>query len=141
MCTKQAPWQISETLSYGFAAAKLAGGSESSWCCACYKLTFTSGPSTGKEHIVQVINTGKDLGEDHFDIAIPGGGFGLFDGCTQQWEESYKPGKQYGGIHERTDCDSYPDSLRPGCYWRFDFLSNADNPEVTFDGRYQWPQP
>ncbi len=42
-------------------------------CCACYELTFTSGPVKGKKMIVQATNTGGDLGDDHFDIQIPGG--------------------------------------------------------------------
>lgn len=37
MCTAQSPWAINDTLAYGFAAVKLTGGSESSWCCACYE--------------------------------------------------------------------------------------------------------
>lgn len=30
--------------------------------------------------IVQVINTGNDLGDDQFDLAIPGGGQGQTEG-------------------------------------------------------------
>lgn len=37
MCTNQSPWAVDDSLAYGFAAAKLAGGSESSWCCSCYE--------------------------------------------------------------------------------------------------------
>jgi hypothetical protein len=37
MCTDQSPWAVNDNLSYGFAAVKLAGGSESTWCCACYE--------------------------------------------------------------------------------------------------------
>jgi hypothetical protein len=37
MCTGQSPWAVNDNLAYGFAAAKLSGGSESSWCCACYE--------------------------------------------------------------------------------------------------------
>jgi hypothetical protein len=35
-------------------------------------LTFTSGPVKGKRMIVQTTNTGGDLGQNHFDIAMPG---------------------------------------------------------------------
>jgi hypothetical protein len=38
------------------------------------RLTFTSGPVAGKKMIVQTTNTGGDLGQNHFDIAMPGGG-------------------------------------------------------------------
>ena len=37
MCTNQSPWAVDDSLAYGFAAVKLAGGTESSWCCACYE--------------------------------------------------------------------------------------------------------
>ena len=37
MCTNQSPWAVDDKLAYGFAAVKLSGGTESSWCCACYK--------------------------------------------------------------------------------------------------------
>lgn len=70
MCTNQMPWAVSDTLSYGFAAASIAGGNEASWCCACYELTFTSGPVIGKKLIVQTTNTGGDLGSNHFDLAV-----------------------------------------------------------------------
>jgi hypothetical protein len=69
-CTNHSPWRVSENLSYGFAAVKLAGGSEQTWCCACYELTFTSGPVKGKRMIVQATNTGYDLKDNHFDIAV-----------------------------------------------------------------------
>lgn len=70
MCGSQTPWAVSDTLSYGFAATNIAGGSEASWCCACYKLTFTSGPVAGKQMIVQSTNTGGDLGGNQFDLAV-----------------------------------------------------------------------
>lgn len=37
MCSNQSPWAVSDSLSYGFAAVKISGGTESSWCCSCYK--------------------------------------------------------------------------------------------------------
>lgn len=70
MCTDQTPWAVSDSLSYGFAATTISGGSESSWCCACYQLTFTSGAVAGKQMIVQATNTGGDLGSNQFDIAV-----------------------------------------------------------------------
>ena len=70
MCTTQQPWAVSEDLSYGFAATSIAGGTEATWCCACYKLTFTSGPVAGKQMIVQATNTGGDLGSNQFDLAV-----------------------------------------------------------------------
>lgn len=70
MCSDQSPWAVSDTLAYGFAAVSIAGGSESSWCCACYELTFTSGAAEGKKMIVQATNTGSDLGSNQFDLAV-----------------------------------------------------------------------
>jgi hypothetical protein len=37
MCSNQSPWAVNDTLALGFAAVRINGGSESSWCCACYK--------------------------------------------------------------------------------------------------------
>ncbi|KAG4414371.1 hypothetical protein IFR04_012508 [Cadophora malorum] len=133
MCSNQSPWAVSETLAYGFAATSISGGSEASWCCACYELTFTSGPVAGKKMIVQSTNTGGDLGSNHFDLAMPGGGFGIFNGCTSEWgTPSTGWGAQYGGISSRSQCDAFPDKLKAGCYWRFDWFQNADNPAVSF---------
>jgi hypothetical protein len=35
-CADQSPWAVSNDLAYGFAATALSGGTEASWCCACY---------------------------------------------------------------------------------------------------------
>lgn len=32
-------------------AVRIAGKQETDWCCACYELTFTSGPVSGKKMI------------------------------------------------------------------------------------------
>ncbi|KAI1197433.1 glycoside hydrolase family 45 protein [Nemania serpens] len=132
-CSNYSPWAVSDKVSYGFAATKLSGGTESSWCCACYQLDFTSGPVAGKSLIVQSTNTGGDLGSNHFDLLMPGGGVGLFDGCRSEYGQSL-PGQQYGGVASRSECDSpnMPAALRAGCYWRFDWFQNADNPAVSF---------
>jgi len=133
MCSNQSPWAVSDTLAYGYAAATIAGGSESSWCCGCYELTFTSGPVSGKQMIVQVTNTGGDLGTNQFDLAIPGGGFGIFNGCTAEWgTPSTGWGQQYGGVSSRSACDAFPAALKQGCYFRFDWFQGADNPSMTF---------
>ncbi|QSZ34468.1 hypothetical protein DSL72_006062 [Monilinia vaccinii-corymbosi] len=135
MCGSQTPWAVSSTLSYGFAATNIAGGTEASWCCACYQLTFTSGPVAGKQMIVQATNTGGDLGSNHqFDLAIPGGGFGIFNACTNQYPSTPAAswGAQYTGISSRDQCASLPTTLQAGCYWRFDWFLNADNPSVCF---------
>ncbi|KAI6778046.1 glycoside hydrolase family 45 protein [Emericellopsis cladophorae] len=130
-CATYSPWAIDDNLAYGFAATAISGGSESSWCCACYRLTFTSGPVAGKSMVVQSTNTGGDLGSNHFDILMPGGGVGLFDGCTPQF--GGLPGARYGGISSRNECESFPEQLKEGCYWRFDWFQNADNPDIQFE--------
>lgn len=49
MCSDQSPWAVNSTMAYGFAAVSIPGGSESTWCCACYELTFTSTAIAGKK--------------------------------------------------------------------------------------------
>ncbi len=61
-CNNQIPFVGSGNVAYGFAAANIPGNNEWGWCCACYELTFTSGPVSGQKLIVQVTNTGGDLG-------------------------------------------------------------------------------
>ena len=82
--------------------------------------------------IVQATNTGGDLGQNHFDLAIPGGGVGLFNGCSQQWG-GINLGNQYGGFTDRSQCATLPAQWQGGCYWRFDWFNNADNPSVEFE--------
>ncbi|RYO81950.1 hypothetical protein DL762_006854 [Monosporascus cannonballus] len=130
-CSNMSPWVVSDNLSYGYAATAITGKTESDWCCACYQLQFTSGPVSGKKMIVQSTNTGGDLGSNHFDLLMPGGGVGLFDGCSAQFGHAL-PGAQYGGVSSRAQCDQMPENLKEGCYWRFDWFSNSDNPDITF---------
>jgi hypothetical protein len=133
MCANQQPWAVTDTLAYGFAAASIAGGNESTWSCACYQLTFTSGTASGKKMVVQVTNTGSDLGSNHFDLQIPGGGVGIFNGCSAQYgAPSDGWGARYGGISNVSQCAQLPADLRPGCQFRFGWFNNADNPNFTF---------
>ncbi|MCJ1361767.1 hypothetical protein MMC16_000867 [Acarospora aff. strigata] len=128
MCSSQSPWAVNDSLAYGFAAVNIAGGTESSWCCACYELTFTSGTVAGKKMIVQTTNTGGDLGDNHFDLSIPGGGVGVFNGCTSQWGAPPSGwGQQYGGLTSNT-CSTLPAALQPGCNFRYGWFRDADNP-------------
>ena len=87
---------------------------------------------SGKQLIVQVTNTGGDLNNNHFDLQMPGGGVGMFNGCKSQFSGNYDGGAQYGGVSQRTDCDKLPAIIRSGCYWRFDWFMNADNPTMNF---------
>jgi hypothetical protein len=64
---------------------------------------------------------------------MPGGGFGIFDGCVSEWGTPPTGwGAQYGGISDVSDCAAFPAALQPGCYWRFDWFENANNPSVSF---------
>jgi len=110
---------------YGFVASNVD-------CCTCYELQFTSGAVAGKSMFVQVTNKGGDLGSNHFDIQIPGGGVGIFaSGCPNQFGY-WNGGAQYGGISNINGCAALPAALQPGCYWRFNDFKNADNPHVKF---------
>ncbi|KAH0998851.1 hypothetical protein HUJ05_013360, partial [Dendroctonus ponderosae] len=85
--------------------------------------------------IVQNVNTGSDLGENQFDVQIPGGGVGIFTlGCSTQWNSSTTGwGAQYGGISSDDDCDELPTELQSGCHFRFGWYEDADNPTVDFE--------
>ncbi|EMD68939.1 hypothetical protein GGP41_002246 [Bipolaris sorokiniana] len=132
-CSNNGPWAVNDNLAYGFAAANLKGKNEGDWCCACYELTFTSGPVNGKKMVVQVTNTGSDLKENQFDLAIPGGGVGIFpQGCAKQFNGAWM-GNTFGGYWQRDHCYNLPaGAFRDGCFWRFDWFKNADNPSVDF---------
>lgn len=95
------------------------------------RLTFTSGPASGKVMVVQSTNTGYDLSNNHFDILMPGGGVGAFDGCSRQYGSI--PGERYGGVTSRDQCDQMPSALKQGCYWRFDWFKGSDNPDFNFE--------
>ncbi|OWY49327.1 hypothetical protein AA0120_g3361 [Alternaria tenuissima] len=132
-CSDLSPFAVSNDLAYGFAAVNLATSNESAWCCSCYSLTFTSGPVNGKKMVVQVTNTGSDLGEDQFNIAIPGGGEGAIRGCTKQYGRQDVWGEDFGGVAHRDDCEALPTALQAGCYWRFDWFRAADNPTINWE--------
>ncbi len=106
-CFSMRPWQVSGTLSYGFAAVPASGDI----CGRCYQLEFDgtghydandagSAKLKGKTMVVQATNIGYDVSGGQFDILIPGGGVGAFDACTQQWKISdpKQLGAQYGGF-------------------------------------------
>ncbi|KAI4137357.1 MAG: hypothetical protein L6R39_007333, partial [Caloplaca ligustica] len=124
MCSSQSPWAINSNLAYGFAAVTASNPK----CCACYKLTFTSSSIKGKTMIVQATNTGYDVGGAQFDLAMPGGGFGQFDGCSREWQATSSVwGAQYGGSSTNT-CSSFPAALQPGCGFRWDWMQGQSNP-------------
>lgn len=150
-CHGMAPWAYSSELAFGFAAAN---GRD---CGACYKLEFTgqgeynagdpgSQQIQGKVMIVKVTNRGAELGDGHFDLLIPGGGLGMFNGCTQALGiQEGDLGARNGGLITscngnvdciRNDCmttfANHPE-LRDGCLWSVDWFHAADNPRFRFE--------
>lgn len=145
-CMKQQPFfDASTDTSYLFAAASLLGLSEKDWCCACYELVFDTNHTKTGRTVVQVTNTGGDLGDNQFDLQIPGGGFGIFDGCSRDastraqfpMTASADWGARYGGLlaagaKNSRSCDQLPAPLRPGCIWFFERFQALNNPRMRF---------
>ncbi|KAL8760231.1 MAG: hypothetical protein Q9184_003402 [Pyrenodesmia sp. 2 TL-2023] len=128
MCSSQSPWAINDNLAYGFAAVS---ANNNPACCTCYKLTFTDTEIKGKTMIVQATNTGYDVSGAQFDLAMPGGGFGLFDGCSKQWKANSSIwGAQYGGS-TTNQCAAYPPALQKGCGFRWDWMKGQSNPKYV----------
>jgi hypothetical protein len=151
MCYWGAPWSVSDTLSYGFAAYNNVP------CGTCFQLQFTgkghygtnAGATSlnGKTMIVQVINIGG-IDSTQFDLLIPGGGVGANNACTgggsAQWG-SADIGAGSGGIltscgNSGTSCvqqkcqaafGSMP-LLLAGCSWFSGWFNDADNPEMVY---------
>ena len=149
-CVDRSPFTSNGQM-YAFAASN-------SRCCECYELTFLassvdgegnvcsgcssySGELEGETLVVQVINSGGDLSPTQFDLMIPGGGMGIFNGLVGNPpngpplfpQSSYSDwGQRYGGVSSREQCFQLPASVVPGCLWRFDDFKGADNPGVSF---------
>nr|WP_263430197.1 hypothetical protein [Nannocystis pusilla] len=162
-CYSMAPWAVSPTLAYGFAAVPAMGDI----CGRCYQLDFDGtghysaqdpgsvalGPKT---MIVQATNIGHDVGGGQFDILTPGGGVGLFDACSYQWDVATPElGATYGGFMTHCQqqvgnddhaalkqcvlarCAAVFDEpglaeLAAGCQWYADWYEVADNPNLHY---------
>lgn len=148
-CYDEAPRAVSDCLSYGHTAKANPN------CGACYRIQFTgegqhnaNDPGSklikGKQMIVKVTNTGGDVAGNQFDLMIPGGGVGMYNGCSRQWGTS-DLGEQFGGFladctgsHAdkkdcvRRECMKIPaGAARDGCIWFVDWFEVADNPKFT----------
>ena len=107
-CLDQIPIVVNDNLAYAFAASPGAGDNV---CGKCFQLTFTGEGKyetklnhkkiAGKKLIVMSSNIGYDVAGGQFDIMIPGGGVGLFNGCANILGNNL--GKQYGGL--LADCE------------------------------------
>lgn len=103
-CVSQAPFAVCDDVAYGFAAVPAALGGE---CGKCFVLTFTGegkyakdatqSALKGKKMVVMVSNIGGDVGDGQFDLMIPGGGVGLFNGCGAAMGIN-NFGETYGGL-------------------------------------------
>jgi hypothetical protein len=163
-CHSMSPFAHSSALSFGFAAVNNVS------CGSCYQLQFTgssrsagndpgSAAIAGKTLVVMATNTG-DIGEHHFDLLIPGGGFGQYNGCTgngnqlgQQGVQTSEMGANDGGFlaqcraqtgdHAgykacvRDKCESVFNArglteLYEGCVWFVDWFEAADNPDFLY---------
>jgi hypothetical protein len=161
VCYSFIPWTVNEHLSYGFAAT-----SSGDVCGKCFEMQFTgeghysNTPGAvaleGKRMIVQAINIGFDVGGGQFDLLIPGGGVGAFNGCSTQWGiDNGLLGAQYGGLlsacmqeYGYYDHDALKQCLRSkndelfrsrgltemaeGLDWFIDWFEAADNPNLIY---------
>ena len=148
---------------YGFAFAAVPAFKGGSLCGRCFQLTFTGQghynstnantqklKSKGKKLIVMATNIGGDVGDGQFDVLIPGGGVGMFNGCSQMgWGGQ---GKQYGGL--LSDCEEETgykaaqygkcltekcnkafgndEEAKKGCMFLVEWMESAGNPEHNF---------
>ena len=107
-CLSQIPYIVNDQLAYAYAASP--GGEND--CGRCYMLTFTgegkdgtnarSRSLQGKKLIIMSSNIGYDVAGGQFDLMIPGGGPGLYNGCSTMGLSC--AGAQYGGL--LADCES-----------------------------------
>jgi Glycosyl hydrolase family 45 len=150
MCYWGAPWSVSDTLSYGFAAYNGVD------CGTCFQIQFTgkgqyndkdpgSMALNGKTMIVQVINIGG-IAANQFDLLIPGGGVGANNACTggsAQWSGA-SIGDTNGGMlttcKDSGSCVSQMcqsafgnmPQLLAGCNWVSGWFAAADNPQMVY---------
>ena len=108
-CTSQIPIIVSDKLAYAFAATP---GNDNT-CGKCFALTFTGQGKyetktnheklKGKTLVVMASNIGYDVAGGQFDVMIPGGGFGAFNGCSQMGWKIPQNTETYGGF--LSDCE------------------------------------
>ena len=108
-CLSQIPFMLDGCDNIGFAFAAVPG--ETKVCGKCFLLEFTGeGKYESKKNhallknkklIVMASNIGYDVSTFQFDVMIPGGGVGIFNGCDDILGTDL--GKQYGGL--LSDCE------------------------------------
>jgi hypothetical protein len=111
MCKAQIPW-IEDRILYGYGA--VSGVTPN--CGDCYEIEFNEARNIDKAIIM--ITNGGDSGTENVDLAVPGGGFGQFNGCLKdgngedlnsEWNvnEACKSYNciEYGGFTNQKQCD------------------------------------
>ena len=164
-CLSQIPFTINGCDDIGFAFGAVPSFYPNT-CGKCFLLQFTgegkyeTKPShvllKNKKLIIMASNIGSDVENGQFDIMIPGGGEGIYRGCSEILGNNL--GKQYGGLLE--DCQeevgySYDDNTicvkrkeclinkcnnsfsskplaKEGCLFLANFLEAAGNPKHTY---------
>ena len=158
-CTSQIPIIVSDKLAYAFAATP---GNDAT-CGKCFALTFTGEGKyetkanhqalKGKTLVVMASNIGYDVQGGQFDIMIPGGGVGQFNGCAAMgWGDQ---GATYGGLlskcedevgydgdllNKRKEClkekcnKSFANDTeaKEGCLFLATWMEAAGNPNHTY---------
>ena len=96
----------------GYAFGAVPGADSKGTCGKCFKLTFTGEGKfetrgnhkalKGKQLIIMASNIGYDVEGGQFDIMIPGGGVGAYNGCSNTLGDNL--GERYGGL--LSDCEN-----------------------------------
>ena len=168
LCNSQAPFAINDNLAYAFAAGP--GNSYAGSCGSCFLLTFdgnsrhTTDARTqalkGKQMVIMISNIGYDVENGQFDMMIPGGGVGIFNGCSALWGIN-NLGAQHGGFLKdcggdkkvndvatvqkclEDKCNSVfaniPDA-KAGCLFHAQWLMAANNPSFKYEELESCPQ-
>lgn len=161
-CTSQIPFTISgcDKIGFAFAAVPAADGAA---CGKCFELSFTGEGNwetkanhqalKGKKLIVMVSNVGWDVSGGQFDVMIPGGGVGIYNGTQGYgWGDL---GAQSGGL--LSDCENSvgwdgdlltkrkncliqkcnstfanDSEAKSGCLFLANFMEAAGNPKHTY---------
>ena len=162
-CLSQIPFTIDGCDNMGFAFAAVPGAGPSV-CGRCFLLSFTGEGKyeTKKNHralankklLVMASNIGYDVAGGQFDVMIPGGGVGLFNGCSGIFSGNL--GATYGGL--LSDCENevgwsmddetmytrrkeclvgkcntvFSGDAKTGCLFLANFLEAAGNPLHTY---------
>ena len=132
MCKRQMPWigdgnNGEDNVLYGY----VANSGDGVGCGKCYELEFSNARNISKAYVM--VTNGGDSSSGNFDLLVPGGGFGEFNGCTDYggWDEAelancsddttttnVKNCSEYGGFWTIEQCAStFPDddAARKSC--------------------------